>query len=95
MLGKGRKTYRKAPNKGRKLSREGGNIKFDYFSIEQSTLTGSEKAEAEEKFHSLQVLGMNDDLWDRDRGLGCELWKWCERIKLLVGRTRLIRLYCQ
>ena len=29
-------------------------------------------------FHKLHVLGMNDDLWDRVRGLGCETWKGCE-----------------
>ena len=23
-------------------------------------------------------LGMNDDLWDRARGLGSETWKGCE-----------------
>ena len=25
-------------------------------------------------FHGLQVLGMNNDLWDRFCGLGCEIW---------------------
>ena len=24
------------------------------------------------------VFGMNDDLWDRVRGLGSETWKGCE-----------------
>ena len=29
-------------------------------------------------FHKLRVVGMNDDLWDRVRGLGSETWKGCE-----------------
>ena len=29
-------------------------------------------------FDKLHVLGMNDDLWDRVRGVGCEIWKGCE-----------------
>ena len=29
-------------------------------------------------FHKLDVLGMNDDLWERVRGLGSETWKVCE-----------------
>ena len=29
-------------------------------------------------FHKLHVLGINDDLWDRVRGLGSETWKGCE-----------------
>ena len=28
--------------------------------------------------HELRVLGMNDDLWDRVRGLVSETWKGCE-----------------
>ena len=30
-----------------------------------------------EKFHKLQVLGMNDDLWDRFCGLCTALWIGC------------------
>ena len=30
-------------------------------------------------FHKLHVLGMDDDLWDRVRGLGSKTWKgWDE-----------------
>ena len=36
------------------------------------------KQEEGKTFHKLHVLGMNDDLWDRLRGLGCETWKGCE-----------------
>ena len=33
---------------------------------------------------------MNDDLWDRVRGLGSKAWKGCERVELLVVLTCLI-----
>ena len=39
--------------------------------------------------HKLHVLGMNDDLWDRVRGLGSETWKGCEWVELLVVLIRL------
>ena len=29
-------------------------------------------------FHKLHVLRVNDDLWDRVRGLGSVTWKGCE-----------------
>ena len=32
---------------------------------------------------------MNDDLWDRVRGLGSETWKECEQVEVLVVPTRL------
>ena len=34
--------------------------------------------EGGKRFHKLHVLGMNDDLWDRVRGLGSETWKLFE-----------------
>ena len=34
--------------------------------------------EESKTFYKLHVLGMNDDLWDRLRGLGSETWKGCE-----------------
>ena len=40
-------------------------------------------------FHFSLVLGMNDDLWDRVRGLGTIGWKVCDWVELLVDRTRL------
>ena len=39
--------------------------------------------------YKLHVLGMNDDLWDKVRGLGSGTWKGCERVELLVVLTRL------
>ena len=29
-------------------------------------------------FHKFHVIGMNDDLWDKFRGLSSEIWKGCE-----------------
>ena len=29
-------------------------------------------------FHELHIPRMDDDLWDRARGLGSETWKGCE-----------------
>ena len=40
-------------------------------------------------FHKLHVIGMNDDLWDKVRGVGSETWKGWERVELLVVLTRL------
>ena len=40
-------------------------------------------------FHKLHVLGMNDALWEKVRGLGSETWKGCELVGLLVVLTRL------
>ena len=39
--------------------------------------------------HKLLVLGLNDDLWIRVRGLGSEAWNGCEWDELLVVLTRL------
>ena len=44
------------------------------------------------EFHSLEVLGMKDDLGARVRGLGSVTWKGCEWLELLVVRTRPIGL---
>ena len=35
-------------------------------------------------FHKLHVLGINDDFWDRVRGVGSRTWKGCESVELLV-----------
>ena len=37
--------------------------------------------------HKLQVLAINDDLWDRGYGLGGETWKGCEWIELLLFQS--------
>ena len=38
----------------------------------------SGKQEEGKMLHKLHLLGMNDDLRDRVRGLGTETWKGCE-----------------
>ena len=42
--------------------------------LKDAKLQDSRKQEEGKKFHTLHVLGMNDDLWDRVRGLGSESW---------------------
>ena len=49
----------------------------------------------------MQVLGINEDLWNIVRGVGSETWKGCEWVELLVvwtlfsgsGMIFLISLY--
>ena len=41
-------------------------------------LQDSGKQEEGKTFEKLHVLGINDDFWDRVRGLGSETWKGCE-----------------
>ena len=36
------------------------------------------KIQESKMFHKLHVKGMNDDLWDKVRGLGSATWKGCE-----------------
>ena len=40
-------------------------------------------------FHSREVLGINDYLQNRVRGLGSVTWKRCDWKEPLVDRTRL------
>ena len=65
--------------KSERLRRERDQIKFIDLWFERWIKT----------FHKLHVLGMNDDLWDRVRGLGSKTWKGCEWFELLVVLTRL------
>ena len=41
-------------------------------------VVGFRKARRRQTFHKLHVLWINDDLWDKVRGLGNETWKGCE-----------------
>ena len=45
--------------------------------LKERKLNDSGKAEGK-IFHKLHVLGMNDNLWNRARGLWSENWKGCE-----------------
>ena len=46
--------------------------------LKDGKLQDSGKQEEGKRFHKLHVVGMNDDLWDKVRGLGSETWKGCE-----------------
>ena len=47
------------------------------------------KARKDKTFHRSHFLGMNDDLWDKVRGLGSESLKGCEFVELLMVLTCL------
>ena len=79
MLRKGRGDLYKAPTKeeSEKLRGEGYQIKFIDFRFERWQFIGFGKARRQD-FHKLHVLGVNNDMWDKVRGLGSETWKECE-----------------
>ena len=76
MLGKGHGSPYKGPTikEGERL-RERDKIKFIDLRFERWQVGNSGKQEESKTFHRLHVLGMNDDLWDRVRGLASETWK--------------------
>ena len=43
--------------------------------LKTDKLYDSGKEDRGKMFYVLQVLGMNEDLWDRVHGLGSETWK--------------------
>ena len=46
--------------------------------LNDGKLKDAGKQEEGKRFHKLHVLGMNDVLWDKSRGLGSETWNGCE-----------------
>ena len=62
----------------KQLRGERYKIKFIDLRFEDGKLSDSGKQEEGKTFHKLHVIWMNDDLWDKDRGLGSETWKGCE-----------------
>ena len=67
------KAYSKAPKKGRKkgLSRERETRSILLMlDLKTDELYDSGKEDEGKTFHVLQLLGMNEDLWDKVRGLG-------------------------
>ena len=68
--------------------REGDKIRFVYVRCDGRQNVGMGEEEVGEAFDSVQVLGMNEDLWDGLRGLGSETWKGYEWVELLVVWTR-------
>ena len=61
-----------------RLRGERDQIKFIDLGFERWQAGRFKKQEEGKTFHKLHVLGMNDDLWDRVRGLCSEAWKGCE-----------------
>ena len=66
MLRKGRGGLCKAPAKEEIRHRKAKRRERSY------------KVEEGKTFYELHVLWVNDELWDRARGLGSETWKGCE-----------------
>ena len=72
MLGKGHGGLYKAPTKEERrkqnFKRERDQINFIDLRFERRQNIGFRKAREGKTFHQLNVLGMNDDLWDKVRG---------------------------
>ena len=62
----------------KRLRGERDKIKFIDLRLERWQVVRFRKGRGGKTFHKLHVLGMDDDLWDRVRGLGSETWKGCE-----------------
>ena len=52
--------------------------------LKEGKLWDSGKEQEGKTCHNLHALRMNDDLWDRVRGLDSETWKECELVELVV-----------
>ena len=70
------------PNKGRKKEVKGRQereirSRLSILDLKAGKLCDLGKEEEGKMFHELHVLTMNDDLWDRVRGLVIETWKGC------------------
>ena len=61
-----------------RLRGERDRIKFIDLGFERWQVVRFRKQEEGKTLEKLHVLGMDDDLWDRVRGLGSETWKGCE-----------------
>ena len=84
MLGKGHGGLCKAPTgeerrkwkaKRREIEMRSSLLILD---LKDGKLQDSGKQEGGKTFHQLHVLEMNDDFWDKLRGLGNETWNGCE-----------------
>ena len=75
-----------SPNKGRKqkAKRRGIRSSLLILDLKDGRLQDSGKQDEGKRPHKIHVFGMNDDLWNRVCGLGCETWKGCELVELLV-----------
>ena len=64
----------------RQIERLRGEIRSSVLTLDlkDGNLQDSGKEEEGKTFHKLHVIGTNDDLWDKIRGLDSETWKRCE-----------------
>ena len=69
---------RKKKERSERLREERDQIKFIDLGFERWQVIRFRKARGRQDVPKLHVLGMNDDLWDRVRGLGRETW-YCPR----------------
>ena len=77
MLGKGHGVLNEAPTKEESERLGGREVRSSLLilDLKDGEMQDSGKHEEGKTFHKLHVLGMNDDLWDRVRGLGSKLGK--------------------
>ena len=69
------KAQQRKKEKSERLRAERDHMKFLALRFEQWQVVRIRKAREGKMFHKLHVLGMNDDLWGKVRGLGNEIWK--------------------
>ena len=62
----------------KRLRGERDQVKFIDLGFERWQVVRFRKARRRQEVHKLHALGMNDDLWDKVRGLDSETWKGCE-----------------
>ena len=72
------KPQQRKKEESERLTGERDQIKFIDLGFERRRLVAFRKGSRRQTFQKLHVLGMNDDLRDKFRGLGSETWKWCE-----------------
>ena len=79
MLGKGHgglyKLQQWKKEESERLRGERDQIKFINVGFERWQVVRFRKVRGKQMSHELHVLEMNDDLWDKVRGLGSETWK--------------------
>ena len=63
-----------------RIRREGDRPSLLILDLKEDKLQNVGKEEEGRNSHLLKVAGMNDDLWDRVRGLGRRIRKGCESI---------------
>ena len=72
------KPQQRKKEENERLRGERDQIKSTDLRFERWQVVRFRKARKGKKFHKFYVIGMNDDLWDKVRGLGSESGKGCE-----------------